>query len=506
MPGRVTLHRLNRLEYDNTVRDLLGVDVRPSVAFGFTEDEFGAGFDNNADVLSLAPVDGENYLRAARELAERALAPGSPGRARIVICDGAHDDGCAARILLAFGRRAFRRPVSEAELVPYLGLVTLARTNGDDFERGLRLAVQAMLVAPDFLFRVESNPPPGTVRRIDDWELASRLSYFLWSSMPDEALFARAEAGTLGRADALAAEVRRMLADPRADGFARNLGRQWLQLGELDKRSPDPGLYPRYSPALAQDLEAEAEAFFAAVARGEAGVTDLLTGRFAFLNRRLAQHYGQPELAGRLGDALERVTVDGQRRGGVLRQGAFLTLTSHPDGNSPVRRGKWVLERMLCDPPPPPPGNVPNFEPGAIPEGSLRQKLEQEHHRRGPVCAACHAGIDAIGFAFEHYDATGAWRDDDNGYAIDDSGTLPGTDRRFAGAAELSALVADDPRFPLCVTRKLFGYALGRALTDADRPALEDAATRLQAHQQAFPALVEAVATSVPFTMREGEP
>jgi hypothetical protein len=505
-PGRVTLHRLNRVEYDNTIRDLLGLDARPSVTFSFTEDEFGEGFDNNADVLSLSPVDGENYLRAARDLAERALAPASPSRGRIVTCELAKDPMCARRILVAFGRRAFRRPVSDAEIAPYANLVTLVTSKGDDVERGLRLAVQAMLVSPDFLFRVESNPPAGMVRRIDDWELASRLSYFLWSSMPDEPLFALAADGGLGNAAELVTQVKRMLADPKAATFARNLGRQWLQLGELSKKVPDAKLFPRFSTALRQDMEAEAEAFFTAVARGEASAADLLTGPYAFLNKRLAQHYGLTQVAARLGDQLERVPLDSDRRGGVLRQGAFLTLTSHADGNSPVRRGKWVLERMLCDPPPPPPGNIPNFEPSTIPQGSLRQKLESAHHGRGPVCAACHLGIDAIGFAFERFDATGAWREDDNGFPIDDAGTLPGTDQKFAGAAQLTAVLVDDPRFALCVARKMFGYALGRGLTDSDRKVLEDAAAKLKARGHALPALVELVTTSVPFTMREGEP
>jgi hypothetical protein len=506
-PGRVTLHRLNRLEYDNTVRDLLDVDLRPSVTYGFTEDEFGEGFDNNADVLTLSPIDGENYLKAARELVAKALEPGTAPRARLVICDPAADEaGCGLKILTAFGRRAFRRPVTDAELKPYTGLITLVRSKGDDFERGLRLALQAMLVAPDFLFRVEVNPAPGVTQRIDDWELASRLSYFLWSTMPDEPLFAAAAAGTLGKPEQTAAQVKRMLADPRADNFAHNLGRQWLQLAELAKKSPDPRLFPGFSEALRLDMESEAEAFFVAVAKGQAGALDLLTGNYAFLNKRLAQHYGLTELSARLGDKLERVALDSERRGGVLRQAAFLTLTSHPDGNAPVKRGKWVLERLLCDPPPPKPGNVPNFEPGAIPQGSLRQKLEAAHHSRGPVCASCHQGIDGVGFAFEHYDATGAWRDDDNGYPIDDSGTLPGTDVKFTGAAALTAALAADKRFPLCVARKVFGYALGRGMTDGDGRVLAEAAAKFAAQGHALPSLVEQVVTSAPFTTQRGEP
>jgi hypothetical protein len=242
------------------------------------------------------------------------------------------------------------------------------------------------------------------------------------------------------------------------------------------------------------------------VARGEASAADLLTGKYAFLNQRLAQHYGLTDVAARLGDRIERVALDGGTRGGVLRQGAFLTLTSHADNNSPVRRGKWVLDRLLCDPPPPAPGNIPNFEPGAIPQGSLRQKLESAHHGRGPVCAACHRGIDGIGFAFEHFDATGAWREDDNGFPIDDSGTLPGSDVKFVGAAQLTEALVADPRFATCVVKKLFGYALGRAMTAADGPLLEETATKFAAGGHRLPWLAESVATSAPFTMRRGEP
>ena len=513
-PGRVTLRRLNNTEYDNTIRDLVGIDLRPSVAHGFTPDEFGDGFDNNADVLSLAPVDGENYLRASRDVAARALDPvNAAARARIVVCEPARAAGCPAQIVKAFATRAFRRPVSDEDVKPYLDLVALAQSRGDDLERGLRLAVQGILMAPDFLFRVELDPAPGVAHPLDDYELASRLSYFLWSSMPDEALFARAAQRVLRRPEELTAQVRRMLADPRADALAVNLVRQWLQTSELapDRKAPDPRLFPRFDEPLRQAMQREVELLFADVFRGRTGALDLLDARYVHVNRRLAQHYGLPGAAAVSATDFQRVEVTDGRRGGLLRGAAFLTLTSKNDVHSPVVRGKWVLDRVLCAPPPPAPPNVPTFSPndrstaeGQAP-GTVRQKLEAVHHKRAPECQACHVGMDAYGFAFEHYDGIGAWRDSENGVPVDASGVLPGTSVRFDGAGELAKLLLDDRRFAACMARKVFTYALGRGMRDADAPALEEAAARLAQGGYRFPDLLELVASSPLTTMRQGE-
>jgi hypothetical protein len=488
------------------------VDLKPSKAFAFTADEFGEGFDNNADMLTLAPVDGENYLRATREIAARALDPAV--RARIMVCDPARsgEAPCAAQIVKAFATRAFRRPVTDQELATYTELVTMARAQGDDFERGVRLAVQAILLAPDFLFRVEEDPAPGVVHALGDYELASRLSYFLWASMPDEALFAKAGQRALTKPEEIVAQVRRMLADPRASVLSTNLVRQWLQTSELgpEKKNPDAKLFPGFDEPLRQAMQRETEAFFAEIFRGQVSATELLTGTSVFVNRRLAQHYGLPNAAALPAADFQRVKVTDGRRGGYLRQASFLTLTSKNDTHQPVVRGKWVLDRILCSPPPAPPPNVPTFSPNdrstaeGQASGTVRQKLEMLHHRR-PDCRSCHIAMDQLGFAFEHYDGIGSWRDTENGLPVDASGTLVETGARFDGAGELIDLLARDNRFAACLARKIFTYALGRGMRPADQPVLDEAAAALAKGGFRFPQLLELVAASPLTTSRQGE-
>ena len=506
-PGRVTLHRLNRLEYDNTIRDLLGLDLRPSRAFQFVTDEFGDGFNNNADALTLSGLDVEKYVSAAREVAARALDPmNAAARARVLLCNPAGAEAaCGQKILLELGRRAFRRPVTAAEMAPYATLIALAVQNGDSFERGVQLALQAILLAPDFLFRVELDAEPQVAHALGGFELASRLSYFIWSSMPDEELFARAGANTLGDPAQLVRQVRRMLADAKATALGDNLVGQWLSTLKLAEMELDAGLFPTWDEPLRAAMTEEVRQLFATVLAGDAPIGELLTARFTFANRRLGQHYGLPNAAALPADRFVRVALADDRRGGILRQGSFLTLTAFPDRHSPVKRGKWVRDHLLCRPPPPPPGNIPNFEPGKLAAGTLREKLEKLHETRGPVCASCHALIDPAGFAFEHYDGIGAWRDTDNGLPIDATGKLPDTDAPFDGAGELAAAVERDPRFLACVTRKVLSYALGRGLTDTDEPAITELAAKLSAGGGTLPLLIELTAQSPLLTMRQGE-
>jgi hypothetical protein len=505
-PGRVTLHRLIRLEYDNTIRDLFGLDLRPSRAFAFLPDEFGEGFNNNADVLTLSDLDVEKYLSASRDVAARALDPANAAaRRRLLVCDPAADQACPRRIVLELGRRAFRRPVTAEEMAPYLALIDLAKQNGDDLERGLRLAVQGILMAPDFLFRVELDPAPGAAHALGGFELASRLSYFLWSSMPDEPLFAAAAAQELATPEAIVAQVRRMLADPRARALGDNLVAQWLETLKLGDLEIEAAAFPAWDEPLRAALGEETRQLFATVLDGSEPLATLLTARFTFANRRLGQHYGLAGAAGLPADRFTRVELPDDRRGGVLRMGAFLALTSHSNIHSPTKRGKWVLERMLCRPPPPPPGNIPNFEPTQVPMGTLREKLETSHQARGAVCASCHAVMDPVGFAFEHYDAVGAWRDQDGGRPVDATGTMPDSDVPFDGAAQLAAAIQQDPRFLACVSRKVLTYALGRGLGRADEPAVDDLAQRLAAGGGKLPSLLELVAASPLMTMRQPE-
>ncbi|HEX2877947.1 MAG TPA: DUF1592 domain-containing protein, partial [Polyangiaceae bacterium] len=372
-PGRVTAHRLNAREYDNTIRDLVGLDLKPSAQFEFPADEWGDGFDNDADVLTVSPLSIEKYLAAAQSVISQALDPvNAAARQAILLCDPTDTANatCVDQILGEFARRAFRRPAETDELLPYLTLVDLALTSGDDIEQGINNALAAMLVAPDFLYRVEPDPQADVIRALNGFELASRLSYFIWASMPDEELFAAAEQGALGTADQITAQVQRLLADPKSSAFLDVLVKQWLHTVELDFAEPDVNVFPSWQPSLEVSMEQETRAFLAPILAGEAPATDLLTANYSFVNQPLAQYYGLPDAAQIPVDQFVRVTLPDARRGGVLRQGSFLVLTSHPDTHSPTRRGKWILDRLLCRKPPPPPPDVPAFDPIVASDGT----------------------------------------------------------------------------------------------------------------------------------------
>jgi hypothetical protein len=507
-PGRVTLHRLNRAEYNNTVRDLLGTARRP--ADDFPADDRGYGFDNNADVLSLSPLVTELYVTAAEGLVDEALAPTTgtppqpnPQRARILICDPAPggEQACARTILTAFGRRAFRRPLTEAEVTGLVGFLQIAKDHGDGFEQGLNLALTQILSSPNFLFRVERDPDPTSTKPhpLTDHELATRLSYFLWSTTPDEGLLEDADAGRLSDPDTLASEVYRMLEDPRAEALLDNFAGQWLHTRALYDVSPDPGVFPRYDDPLRDSMAAETRRFFKEFLRGDATVDQLLTADFTFVDQALAHHY---EMAKVDGDALQRVSLIGPRRG-LLGQGSVLTVTSYPTRTSPVKRGKWVLEQLLCAAPPPPPPGVPALPVQAMPSQSMRDELAQ--HRKDPVCASCHQVMDPIGLGLEHFDGVGAYRSHDSGFAIDTSGDL-GSGQTFADAQGLEALITADPRFPRCVGQQLYTYALGRgpeALDDDRLDAIRDA---FVSGGYRFPDLIRLIVLSDGFRMRRGEP
>jgi hypothetical protein len=503
-PGRVVAHRLNRVEYDNTVRDLFygTLDLRPASAFPV--DNYAEGFDNNAEELRMSNLLLEKYLEAADKTVA-ALFASAPARARLVTCDPGRDAACPQAVLRTLVERAFRRPVTAEELDPYFRLVELARTNGDSAEVGLQLAVRAVLVAPSFLFRIEPDPPQGTTRKLSDHEIASRLSYFLWSSMPDDELFARSKAGALQNADEIGRQVGRMLGDARAGALVDNLAGQWLYTRQLPELTPDPERFPAevWDEELRQAMRAETHLYLREVLLGDRPALDMLRSSFTFVNRRLAQHYG---LAGAGGMSADMKLVnlggaDAGRRGGLLTQGAWLTVTSHPDTTSPVKRGKWILSELLCQEPPPPPPGVDNLAKGPQ-TGSMRERLAQ-HSAKQP-CLTCHQLIDPMGFGLENYDAIGRWRDTDDGSAIDASGTVPGTDNRFNDAAELAAALQKDPRFARCMTRKLLTYALGRGMQESDNPALDLLTQKFVAGGHRFRALVETIAQSPLMTMRGG--
>ena len=640
-PGRVTARRLNRAEYNNTIRDLFGISFRP--ADDFPLDDSGHGFDNIGDVLSLSPVLLEKYLLAADKIVKAALVTGPapkpvmekfdadkvgepkelpvdpegerlirkaslvvkytfprdgeyelrvftrgrgatdsapaplailgggkvvdvikvlsgannkrnfetrfkatagvaelgaawvfPGpvkppppdasgvdftmqvetveirgpfadaaaalpesHRRVFVC-AERDDACARKILTNFAGKAWRRPVTPAELSKLLRFVELAAREGDSFENGIQLAVKAVLVSPQFLFRMERES--GT-RALNGYELASRLSYFLWSSMPDEALLRAAADGSLGRPEGVEAQLRRMLADPKAKALATNFAGQWLELRNLDSVSPDPKRFPEWDADLREAMRRETLLFFSTLLTEDRSILDLLDGKFTFLNERLAKHYGIPGVTGR---NFRRIELDGAQRSGVLTQASVLTVTSYPTRTSPVQRGLWVLENFLAAPPPAPPADVPPLDEEKIGTAvTLRQQMER--HRADPGCAVCHTKMDALGFGLENYDPVGAWRSQDGQFPVDSAGALPGG-RAFTNPAELKTILrADAEAFTQCLTEKMLTYALGRGLSPADRPVVRAIAKKVESEGYKLSTLIRAISLSPPFGQRSAD-
>ncbi|WP_281329542.1 DUF1592 domain-containing protein [Polyangium sp. 6x1] len=634
-PGRVTMHRLNRAEYDNTVRDLLGTALRP--AEDFPADDRGYGFDNIADVLSISPLQAELYARAAEDLAREAMnlpshsttlrveaetltgqvgAAGgedwnlwsggelplthefpssgkyriaarvwgdqagpdpvnvnllvggtiagtfdvsetsanpvvveaeadanagtqvvsveftndyydeaasadrnlhvdwmeiegplgvvgeNPIRERIVVCDPTGGAACVREILQKFAERAFRRPVTEAELDRLAGVVALAEQQGQTVDIGLEIALRAILTSPHFLFRPELDPNPNAdapAHPLDDFELASRLSYFLWSSMPDEALFAAAREGKLQDPAEIEAQVERMLADPKADALIDNFAGQWLFTRALDDHQPDYYAFPTWDDALRESMREETRLFFREFLKNDLPIPGMLTADFTYIDERLATHYGMPSPGP---DGFVKVTIEDPNRKGLLAQGSILTVTSYPTRTSPVKRGKWVMTQMLCTEPDAPPPGVEGLVTEEVPTGSIRQRLEI--HRANPICAGCHVEMDNLGFGFENFDGIGSFRTEDLGFPVDASGELPGG-KTFTGLTQLSGILAEDPRFMHCVSEKMLTYALGRGHEPADADDLEHLTKALNDRGQRFVDLIKLVATSEPFRMRRGE-
>lgn len=408
----------------------------------------------------------------------------------------------AREVIGAFATRAYRRPVTPAEVERLMKLYDLGRKNGEPFEGGVAQALKAVLVSPHFLFRGELQPEPDnpkSVHAVNEFALASRLSYFLWSTMPDAELFALAERGQLRKN--LDAQVRRMLKDPKSKALVENFAGQWLQLRNLAIIQPDKKLFPTYDAKLRAAMARETELLFQNVLREDRSVFEFLTADYTFVNARLAKHYG---IAGVTGEEFQRVSLKGQPRAGVLTHASILTLTSNPTRTSPVKRGKWVLENLLATPPPPPVPNVPELEQQKQLTGTLRQKMEQ--HRANPTCASCHTKMDAIGFGLENYDAIGAFRSQDAGAAIDPSGELSAAEK-FQGPVDLAKLLATKKQedYVRCLVEKLLTYSLGRGLEYYDRPAVKGIADGLAKRRHTFSGLVLELVNSVPFQKRRGE-
>ena len=413
---------------------------------------------------------------------------------------GGHQPGCARKIVADFGNRAFRRPLTTQEIDRFTSLVSLARKQGDSFEEGICIALQGMLVSPHFLFRIEHDLPPTSDTAghlISQYELASRLSYFLWSSMPDATLRECADRQILRNPGVLNAQIQRMLKDPRSSALAENFGGQWLQFRSLESVRPDQTRFPDFDEYLRMSMRRETEMFLDNVIRNDRSILDMLVGKYTFINERLANFYG---IRGVEGPEFRRVDLSGTPRGGILTQASVLTVTSYPNRTSPVLRGKWILENLLNAPPP----GIPTLDVSTVgTDASLRQQLET--HRKNPTCAACHARMDPLGFGLENFDAIGAWRANDGKIPIDASGSLP-DGRSFPGPDGLKTILkADRDEFAQCLTSKLMTYALGRGLERYDRATVKDITKHIAANDYRFSNLVLEIVTSRPFQMRRGD-
>jgi hypothetical protein len=396
--------------------------------------------------------------------------------------------------------------VTPQEVDAKVRLVSLAQREGDSLEEGVRLALEAILVSPNFLFRMERDPRPASKeaaapRLINEHELASRLSYFLWASMPDEELFRVAREQKLRQPGVLQAQVRRMMADPRAKNLVDNFAAQWLQLRNLGRTKPDPARFPTVDDELLDAMRQETSLFVEAVIREDRSVLDFIDAPFTYVNGPLARHYGIPGVSG---EQFQRVKLDGEKRGGILTQGAILTVSSYPTRTSPPVRGKWVLENLLGAAPPPPPANIPVLDDSKIGATvSMRERLAE--HRKDPSCSPCHNLMDPIGLGLESYDAVGGWRTMDGKMAIDTSGTLP-DGKSFKGAQDLKQILkGQSGAFTHNLTEKLLTFALGRGLESYDEPVVARISGQVAAADYRFSSLVMEIVNSKPFQMRSGE-
>jgi hypothetical protein len=642
-PGRVVTHRLNRSEYSNTIRDLLGVDFRANEEF--PADDSGFGFDNIGEVLTVSPTLMQKYLQAAEQIASRAVggdplpkpglfnpkdrvrrsdtgtiqleyrieydadyavradvighrgekdkavtlvisvdgkalktvqipvqisqvnrqggatqrssqeirlfltqgehtfeaefvnddavkeiaaadrfnnnkniypesieiagpfAPAQPhnvGR-KFLICDPATGVACAERILGALAPRAYRRPVAKGEVAELLKVYEKASAAGATSAQSLQFAITAMLVSPQFLFRVEHDAKPGAIERISDVELASRLSYFLWSSMPDEELLRLGETGRLHDPSVLDAQIARLIADPKSISFAENFAGQWLEIRSLDAIKPDAKKFPEWNTALKDAMRTETSMFFQAVLQDNRPISDFIDGKYTFLNEMLAKHYG---IEGVTGPDFRRVELTPEvskgERSGVLTQASVLTVSSYPVRTSVVLRGKYVLENILGAPPPPPPPDVPRLNEDSVGvAASLRQQMER--HRSDAVCASCHSRMDVLGFGLENYDAIGRWRTMDGKFPVDASGAFP-NGKTFTTPAEMKALLDENmPEFTRCLAEKLLTYSLGRGIEAFDRLTVQDIVRQTSEHEYRFQAMIRAIVHSPAFLEQKGK-
>jgi mono/diheme cytochrome c family protein len=505
------------LSVDGKVVQTMSVETKPSklvyfdpyseekMSVHFTEGEHTvrAQFLNDDFAAALSPKDFNDrkknkYIDALTFIGPYAPTAQSASRKKILICDPKSGPACVQKIVSNLATHAYRRPVTTQETAALLHFVDFARAQGQSVEQGIQLAIQAILVSPYFLFKIENGV--AAAHAISDYELASRLSYFLWSSMPDDELFSLAAQGKLHTPDVLDSQVKRMLADNRSSALASNFAGQWLETRNLDVVKPDPQKFPEWNSSLRDAMKSETRMFFDYVLRENRPITDFLDARYTFLNEILAKFYGIPDVKG---PEFRRVDLTSDQRGGVLGQAAVLTVSSYPTRTSVVLRGKFILDNILGSPVPPPPPDVPALDDATVGKtASLRQQMEK--HRADPACATCHNKMDPLGFGLENYDAIGKWRTKDGSFPVDSTGTLP-SGKAFATPAEMrNVLTTGLPEFSQCLTQKMLTYALERGLEPYDRRTEADIQRQLAASDYSFQTLIYGIVHSLPFQQSRG--
>ena len=511
---------------DGRVLDTMDVETKPSklVYFDpFSDGEmrlylpagdhvFRAAFQNDDFIQTIANdrdaynKDRNKFIGSITFIGPYPSKVEKTSRKKILICDPASGPACVENILTNLARHAYRRPVAKAEVAGLMKFVSMAEARGESAGQGIQLALEAILVSPDFLFRIEHDPDPtdaAKIHRLSDFELSSRLSYFLWSSMPDDELLSLAGSGTLHEPAVLDAQVKRMLTDNKAAALSANFAGQWLEIRNLGSINPDPKKFPEWTPALREDLRNETNLFFQFVLRENRPISEFIDARYTFLNESLAKFYG---IDGVKGPDFRKVDLTTPQRGGVVTQAGVLAVSnSYPNRTSPTLRGKYILGNILGDPPPPPPPDVPVLDDSVV-GTAVSMRKQMEAHRSDPYCASCHSKMDVLGFGLENYDAIGRWRTMDGKFPIDAQGTMP-DGRSFKTAAEMrTVLLASLPQFSRCLTEKMMTYALGRGMQPYDNGALDRIDKALAANGYRFQTLIYEIVRSLPFQSRRGEP
>lgn len=507
-PGPPLTRQFTRDEYSQTIRDLLHVNLDAAQEAGIPSENVVDGFASRAGGLVMEPSLMEKYFTAADLALEKVFTDAAAAGARKALLVAAPSESVAPanavrQVLQPFLRRAFRRPVSDQEVERYAMLADAAMVNGESFEQSIRQSLKPVLVSPNFLLRIEATPEQP-ISRIGDHELAVRMSYFLWGTMPDDVLLELADRGELSRPEELEKQVRRMLSHPKANSLTRHFLTSWLQLPHLKKALPGQNQFPAFTRSLRDAMERETQLFCDHLRTEDRSVLELLDADYTFANAELAKHYKVSEVPAK--DFVKVALRPEDHRGGVLGMGSFLTMTSHKDRTKPTARGKWILEVLLGSPPPPPPANAGSFAPLAKdrPEPkSFREKLAQ--HAADANCVGCHRRVDPLGFSLENYDAIGAWRDAVGDVPVDNTGTLPGVGE-FQGVAGLrQVLKARQPQFIMNLSSQTLSYALGREVSYYDGPSLRNIVATLEHDEYRFSTLILEVVKSYPFQYRKAE-